>query len=60
MTINALAILNEEGEALIEHFRDQVIGGPGSFVMSCADYGDFAAAIRRKLLREVTGEAATA
>ena len=55
VTINALAVLNEEGPELIGHFRDQVIGGPGSFVMHCADYADFAAAIRLKLLREVTG-----
>ncbi len=57
VTINALAVLNEEGDALVAHYREQVIGGPGSFVMACADYVDFAAAIRRKLLREVTGEA---
>jgi hypothetical protein len=55
VTINALAVLNEEGPALIDHFRDQVIGGPGSFVMHCADYDDFAAAILRKLLREIGG-----
>lgn len=53
VTINALAVLNEEGPALVAHFQEQVIGGPGSFVMHCADYADFAAAIRLKLLREV-------
>lgn len=57
VTINALAVLNEEGAALEAHFRDHVIGGPGSFVMTCADYADFAAAIRLKLLREVAGPA---
>jgi hypothetical protein len=57
VTINALAVLNEEGPELIAHFRDQVIGGPGSFVMHCADYADFAAAIRLKLLREIAGGA---
>ena len=33
----------------------EVIGGPGSFAMDCADYADFAAAIRLKLLREIGG-----
>ena len=60
VTINALAVLNEEGAALLEHYRAEVIGGPGCFVMACADYADFAAAIRLKLLREVSGEAPSA
>jgi len=34
-----------------------VIGGEGSFAMACADYADFADAIRRKLLRELRGPA---
>ena len=53
VTINALAVLDEEGPALLRHFREHVIGGPGSFVMDCASYADFAAAIRLKLLREI-------
>lgn len=55
ITINALAVLNEEPD-LLEHYQTEVIGGPGCFAMSCADYADFAEAIRRKLLREVRGE----
>ncbi|RYJ02291.1 MAG: DUF1194 domain-containing protein, partial [Acetobacteraceae bacterium] len=54
VTINGLAVLNEEPD-LLEHYRAEVIGGPGSFAMHCADYGDFAAAIRLKLLREIGG-----
>jgi hypothetical protein len=55
VTLNALAVLNEEGAALVDHYRAEVIGGPGSFVMACADYADFATAIREKLRREITG-----
>lgn len=55
ITVNALAVLNEEGEALIGHYRTEVIGGPGSFVMHCADYAAFAEAIRAKIAREIEG-----
>ena len=54
VTINGLAVLNEEPD-LLEHYRAEVIGGPGSFAMPCADYADFAVAIRAKLLREIGG-----
>ena len=54
VTINGLAVLNEEPD-LLTHYRAEVIGGPGAFAMSCGDYGDFAAAIARKLLRELRG-----
>ena len=52
--INGLAVLNEEPD-LVEHYRQEVIGGPGAFVMECADYADFAEAIGRKLVRELRG-----
>jgi hypothetical protein len=54
ITINGLAILNEEPE-LLDHYVAEVIGGPGSFAMDCADYPDFAEAILRKLKRELGG-----
>lgn len=54
VTINGLAVLNEEPE-LLAHYEAEVIGGPGAFAMSCADYADFAEAIRRKLRREILG-----
>ncbi len=53
-TINGLAVLNEEPD-LMDHYREAVIGGPGAFVMDCADYADFAEAIGRKLVREMRG-----
>ena len=54
VTINGLAILNEE-PGLLTRYQEEVIGGAGSFAMSCADYADFADAIRRKLWRELRG-----
>jgi hypothetical protein len=54
MTVNALAVLDEEPD-LVAHFAEEVIGGPGAFVMTAATYGDFADAILRKLLRELRG-----
>ena len=54
VTIRALAVLDEEPD-LLEHYREEVIGGPGSFVMHCPDYAAFAEAIRLKLRREIGG-----
>ena len=54
VTINGLAVLNEEPD-LLEYYRAEVIGGPGSFVMHAADYTAFVEAIRQKLLREIVG-----
>lgn len=54
IVVNGLAILNEEPD-LLDHYAAQVIGGPGSFAMHCADYADFAEAILRKLRRELGG-----
>jgi Protein of unknown function (DUF1194) len=52
VTINALAVLNEEAD-LLEHYREEVIGGTGSFALACADYAAFAEAVRAKLMREI-------
>ena len=54
VTINGLAVLNEEPD-LLAHYVAEVIGGPGSFAMDCPDYAAFAEAIRQKLVREVRG-----
>jgi hypothetical protein len=54
VTINGLGVLNEEPD-LLDHYRAEVIGGPGAFVMQAADYAAFAEAIRQKLLREIVG-----
>lgn len=52
VTVNGLAILNEL-PLLDRYFRDYLIGGEGAFVMVARDYGDFAAAMAHKLVREI-------
>lgn len=52
VTVNGLAILTDD-PALATWYRDHVIAGQGSFVMTARDYRDFADAISRKLLREI-------
>lgn len=53
VTINGLAILTDE-PALDAYYRREVAGGPGAFVMAVESLADFAAAMRRKLIREIT------
>ncbi len=52
ITINGLAVLTDF-EGLDDYFRDQIMVGPGAFVIEAADYEDFARAMKRKLLREL-------
>lgn len=53
ITVNGLAILNEE-KNLDLYYLENVIGGTGAFVIVAADYHDFADAILRKLIREIS------
>ena len=54
ITINGLAILNED--AFIDrYYRNNVIGGEGAFVMTAADYDDYAEAMLEKLVQEIAG-----
>ena len=65
ITINGLAIMNDRPgpggwrpfnqQPLDQHYREQVIGGPGAFLMVAEDFDSFAFAIRNKLIREVSG-----
>jgi hypothetical protein len=52
ITINGLCILHEEPD-LLQSYTDEVIGGPGAFVLTCQDYPAFAAAMKQKLAREI-------
>lgn len=54
ITINGLCVLHEEPD-LLESYTREVIGGPGAFALPCPDYPTFAAAMRQKLTREITG-----
>jgi hypothetical protein len=51
--INALAISNEQKD-LADYYSANVITGPDAFVMQAATYGDFAQALERKLIREIS------
>ncbi|MFO0294691.1 MAG: DUF1194 domain-containing protein [Rhodospirillales bacterium] len=59
ITINALAIQAEGSTPFMgarnlrAHYEDNVIGGPGAFVMTARDRVDFAHAIFNKLVREL-------
>jgi len=53
VTINGLAILKTE--PWLDSYYDQyVVGGPGGFLMQVEDFPSFIAAMRQKLLNEVT------
>ena len=52
VVVNGLAIRNDVPD-LDQYYRDNVAGGPGSFVISISGYDDYAEAIHRKLLREI-------
>lgn len=54
IVINGLPILAVEWD-LAEHYRDEVIGGPGAFMVPAKDFNDFADAVRRKLILEISG-----
>jgi Protein of unknown function (DUF1194) len=70
ITINRLAIINEktggfEGTFLYAHthppgglpnyYRDNVVGGPGAFVLRIVNFDTFAEAMTNKLVAEVSG-----
>ena len=52
ITINGLGI-DRVGLSVTQYYRNNVIGGRGSFVMTAKGYRDFARAIKAKLLREL-------
>jgi len=64
VTVNALAIGDalgstldangQSGQILRQYFEDEVIKGPQAFAMVANGYGDYADAMRRKLIRELT------
>jgi hypothetical protein len=50
--INGLPILAIEPN-LDSYYKDNVIGGPGAFMIAAKDYGTFADAILKKLIAEI-------
>lgn len=64
ITINALVILNAQllpgnpdhqnpRGGLANYYRDNVIGGPGAFVVEADDFNSFGQAIVKKLITEI-------
>jgi len=54
VSVNALAIADgDDRDALAAYFVREVIRGPGAFVLTADGFGDFARALREKLLREL-------
>lgn len=52
VTINGLCVLHEEPD-LLESYADEVVGGQAAFALWCANYTEFATAMRQKLIREI-------
>jgi hypothetical protein len=73
ITINGLAIINERAaadggfvrqhvqppEGLPEYFRQNVIGGPGAFLIEVAGFATFTEAITQKLVNEIVSASPT-
>ena len=55
MVINGIAIEEVTTINLTDYYRDNVIGGPNSFVLTATTFEDFEAAILQKLQIEITG-----
>jgi hypothetical protein len=55
ITINGLPILITQYAGLDLYFEENVIGGPGAFVIPVTSQADFIPAIRRKLVLEIAG-----
>ena len=54
IVINGLPILSEH-PTLDTYFQEQVIGGPGAFLVVAENFESFSGAIRRKLIVEIAG-----
>jgi hypothetical protein len=56
VTINGLPILEgREAATLAPWYRDNVMGGPGAFVLPAEGFEDFGRAIRQKFVIEISG-----
>lgn len=65
VTINGLPIVNDRPTfgrmppmSLDEYYRENVVGGPGAFVIVAEDFRSFGNAVRRKLIREIAAQPA--
>lgn len=54
--VNGLPILEgREAQTLAQWFTENVMGGPGAFVLPAEGYGDFGRAIKQKFVTEISG-----
>lgn len=61
LTVNGLPILEgDEGLGLAGWYRENVIGGPGSFVLPAQGFEEFGRAFRQKFVTEISGFRGTA
>lgn len=56
VTVNGLVIAGADPDP-VGYYRSVVIRGPGAFVEVARDFADYEAAMKRKLLREILGNA---
>ena len=52
-TINGLPIANPTEPDTVRHYREEVIGGPGAFLIEARGMQDFGGALRQKLILEL-------
>jgi hypothetical protein len=56
VTVNGLPILEgDEGPVLEQWYRENIMGGPSSFILPANGFGDFGRAIRQKFMIEISG-----
>jgi Ca-activated chloride channel family protein len=55
-TVNGLVIRGADPDP-VTYYRETVIRGPGAFVETAETFSDYGAAMKRKLLREIAGNA---
>lgn len=55
VVVNGLVVAQDD-DAIETYYRDEVIRGPAAFVEVADGFEDYAAAMRRKLLRELTSQ----
>jgi hypothetical protein len=53
ITVNGLVILGHDA-AVLRHYRDEVLRGPGAFLEVADGFADFRRAMERKLFREIS------
>ena len=54
ITVNGL-VISGPNDIPVQYYHSHVIRGPGAFVEVAASYDDYAEAMKRKLLREISG-----